>query len=120
MSAPSRPRKITKRRSSLAGFGVFAAEVIKKNTRMIDYAGELIPNGPECDAREDRYRAQGCIWVFHVNRKWSRDAGVGGNIARFINHSCTPNCWVEVKGQTIWVRAAKPIRKGEELTYDYN
>jgi SET domain-containing protein len=48
-----------------------------------------------------------------------RDAGVGGNIARYINHSCAPNCWVEVKGDTIWIRASRNIKAGEELTYDY-
>ena len=60
--------------------------------------------------------------MFRVNRNWSRDAAVGGNIARFINHSCTPNCWIEVdaKTKTIWMRAAKQIRKGQELVYDYN
>ena len=48
------------------------------------------------------------------------DAGVGGNIARFINHSCKPNCYIEIKDGVIWMRAAKTIRKGEELTYNYN
>jgi SET domain-containing protein len=101
------------------GYGVFAAEPISKNTRIIDYAGELIRNGKACDARELRYVEQGCIWVFRVNRAWSRDANVGGNIARFINHACKPNCWVEVVDKTIWIRAARTIRRGEELTYDY-
>ena len=87
--------RIVRRRSRVHGRGVFAAESISKNTRIIDYAGELLRNGKACEARETRYLAQGCIWVFKINRAWSRDAAVGGNIARFINHSCTPNCWVE-------------------------
>jgi SET domain-containing protein len=113
--------RILRRRSRLHGYGVFAAEEINKNTRIIDYAGELIHNS-KSGRREARYLEQGCIWVFRVNRAWSRDAAVGGNIARFINHSCTPNCWIEVdaKTKTIWVRAAKQIRKGQELVYDYN
>ena len=118
-----RPRPLTlpriiRRRSKLHGFGVFALEPINKNTRIIDYAGELVRNDAS-EAREERYLAEGCIWVFRVNRTWSRDAAVGGNIARFINHSCTPNCWFEVAGKTIWIRASRLIRKGEELTYDY-
>jgi SET domain-containing protein len=112
--------RIVRRRSPVHGYGVFAAEPIAKNTRIIDYAGELIPNDAECEAREERYLAEGCIWVFRVNRAWSRDAGVGGNIARFINHSCTPNCWFDVVGKTIRIRAARTIRRGEELTYDYS
>ena len=55
-----------------------------------------------------------------LNRLYVRDAAVGGNIARFINHSCTPNCYTIVKDQTIWIVAARNIRKGEELTYDYS
>jgi len=98
---------------------VFAAEPIKKNTRIVDYAGELVRNGPELDEREEEYLKHGCIWVFRVNRAWSRDANVGGNIARFINHSCTPNCYFQVVDKTIWIRAARDIRRGEELTYDY-
>ncbi len=100
------------------GFGVFALESITKNTRIVDYAGELVRN-TESEAREGRYLAEGCIWVFRVNRAWSRDAAVGGNIARFINHACRPNCWFEVVDTTIWIRASRTIRKGEELTYDY-
>jgi uncharacterized protein len=110
--------KIVRRRSRVHGDGVFAAEPIAKNTRIVDYAGELIRNADSA-AREERYLADGCIWVFRVNRAWSRDAAVGGNIARFINHSCTPNCWWEIVGTTIWIRASRLIAAGEELTYDY-
>ena len=111
--------KILRKRSKLHGYGVFAMEPINKNKRIIDYAGELITN-KQSENREDRYLSKGCIWVFRVNRNWSRDAAVGGNVARFINHACKPNCWIDVVDKTIWVRAAKNIRAGEELTYDYN
>jgi uncharacterized protein len=110
--------KIVRRRSTLHGTGVFAAEPIAKNRRIIDYAGELVRNR-EVGAREARYLRQGCIWVFRVNRVWSRDAAVDGNIARFINHSCRPNCWFQVVDKTIWIRASRTILPGEELTYDY-
>jgi len=118
MATPRTRPRIIRKRSTVHGSGVFAAEPITKNTRIIDYAGELIRND-KSEAREERYLAEGCIWVFRVNRTWSRDAAVGGNIARFINHSCRPNCWIEIAGTTIWIRASKAIRKGEELTYDY-
>ena len=111
--------RIVRRKSGIDGFGVFAAEAIAKNVRIIDYAGELLRNDEECEAREDRYLAEGHVWVFKINRAWSRDANVGGNIARFINHSCQPNCRFEVVDKTIWIKALRPIRRGEELTYDY-
>lgn len=118
MALLTRLPRIVRRRSKLHGFGVFAAEPITKNSRIIDYAGELVRTS-ECVDREERYLRDGCIWVFRVNRMWSRDAAVGGNIARFINHACRPNCWWEVAGKTIWIRASRLIRPGEELTYDY-
>lgn len=113
--------KIVRKRSKLHGYGVFAGEPINKNKYIVDYAGELIDN-KKSEKREDAYLNKGCIWVFRVNRNWSRDANVGGNVARFINHSCTPNCYaaVDAKTKTIWIRAAKRIEPGDELTYDYN
>ena len=118
MPTPRPLPRIVRKRSRLHGFGVFAAQAITKNTRIIDYAGELIHNS-RSGVREARYLKQGCIWVFRVNRAWSRDAAVDGNIARFINHSCQPNCWFQVVDKTIWIRASRSIRAGEELTYDY-
>ena len=110
---------IKKRRSRIQGWGVFATRTITKNTRIVDYAGEKISNR-ESLVREVRYLRAGHIWCFKLNHLYARDAAVDGNVARFINHSCRPNCYVQVVGQTIWIRAAKNIRRGEELTYDYN
>jgi SET domain-containing protein len=107
------------RRSRITGRGVYAAQRITKNSRIIDYAGEKIPVD-EADRRETRYQRKGRIWCFTLNRRWVRDAAVGGNMARFINHSCRPNCWVQIVSDVIWIRAARNIRAGEELSYDYN
>ena len=109
---------IEKRRSSIQGWGVFATRPINKNTRIIDYAGEKITNR-ESLKREARYFRAGHIWCFKLNRLYARDAAVDGNVARFINHSCRPNCYSQVIGDTIWIRASRNIRRGEELTYDY-
>jgi SET domain-containing protein len=110
---------IEKRRSRIQGWGVYATERIHKNKQIIDYAGEIISN-QESLRRERRYIRRGHIWCFKLTNRSVVDAGVGGNIARFINHSCDPNCYVHIKGRTIWIRAARNIRKGEELTYHYN
>lgn len=109
---------IVKRRSRIAGWGVYATRPITKNTRIIDYAGEKISTRASV-RRERRYLKRGHIWCFKLNNRWVRDAAVGGNIARFINHSCSPNCYSQIVGDTIWIRAARNIRTGEELTYDY-
>jgi hypothetical protein len=79
---------IEKRRSPIQGWGVFATRPITKNTRIIDYAGEKIPNR-ESLKRERRYLKKGHIWCFKLNRLCVRDAAVGGNVARYINHAST-------------------------------
>ena len=111
--------RIVRRRSKLHGWGVFALEPINKNRRIIDYAGELIDH-KESLKRETTYLERGEIWVFTVNRRWVRDAHVGGNNARFINHACRPNCYSQIIGRTIWIRAGRNIKAGEELTYHYH
>ena len=98
---------------------MYATKRIPKNTRIIDYAGEKISN-QESLRRERRYIKDGHIWCFKLTNRSVIDAGVGGNIARFINHSCHPNCYVHIVDGTIWIRAARTIRKGEEVTYHYN
>jgi SET domain-containing protein len=109
---------IIKRRSRIQGWGVFATRLITKNTRIVHYAGQKITNR-ESLKRELRYLKAGHIWCFKLNRLYARDAAVGGNVARYINHSCSPNCYTQIVDDTIWIRAARNIRKGEELTYDY-
>lgn len=118
MPIPNNMPRIRRRRSKLHGWGVFALESINKNKRVIDYAGEKILN-KDSQKREEKYLENGQIWCFRVNRRWTRDAGVGGNIARFINHSCKPNCYSNIIGHTIWICAGRNIRPGEELTYNY-
>jgi SET domain-containing protein len=110
---------IEKRRSTIHGWGVFATRTIPKNTRIVDYAGEKISN-QESLKRERRYIRSGHIWCFMLTNRTVIDAAVGGNQARYINHSCRPNCYVHIVDGTIWIRAARTIRRGEELTYRYN
>jgi SET domain-containing protein len=116
---PAPRRRIQRRKSAIAGWGVYALEPITKNTRIVDYAGERI-DWRESDRRERRHLANGHIWCFTVNRRAVIDASVGGNIARFINHACRPNCYTQVIDGIIWIRAARNIRRGEELSYDYH
>ena len=110
---------IEKRRLLLSITGVSRTSAISKNTRIIHYGGEKISN-TESLKRERRYIQKGHIWCFKLTNRTVIDAGVGGNVARFINHGCKPNCYIDIKKGIIWIRAARNIRKGEELTYDYN
>jgi len=111
-------KMLKKRKSKVHGWGVYTSQSINKNKRIVDYAGEKV-NAKESTKREIRYLEKGHIWCFKLNRAWSIDAGVGGNIARFINHACKPNCYSNVIDGTIWICAARNIKAGEELTYNY-
>ena len=111
--------RIVRRRSRIAGWGVYAAQPINKNTRIVTYDGERISHR-ESKRREARHVPRGRIWCFTVDARTVVDASVGGGIARFINHACRPNCYSQIIDGVIWICAARNIRSGEELTYDYN
>ncbi|MEO6221940.1 MAG: SET domain-containing protein-lysine N-methyltransferase [Vicinamibacterales bacterium] len=111
--------RIIRKKSTISGWGVYAAEPINKNKRILQYTGEKISSA-EADRRETRYQKNGQIWCFTLNRRWYRDGNVGGSTARFINHSCKGNCYSEVVDYDVWIRASRNIAKGDELSYDYN
>jgi len=112
------PPKLGRKRSQFHGWGIYTAEAINKNKRIIEYDGQKIKI-KESELREAHYLEKGQIWCFRINRRWARDANVGGNDARFINHSCSPNCYSSIIGHTILICAARNIDPGEELTYNY-
>jgi SET domain-containing protein len=111
--------RIVRRRSAISGWGVYAGQAIAEDTKIIEYKGELVSQS-EAWRREQGYLKRGRIWIFTINGSWARDAAYGGNIARYVNHACKPNCYSDIIGHTIWIIAGRAIKKGEELTYDYN
>jgi SET domain-containing protein len=110
---------LVRRRSAISGWGVYADQTIPEDVRIVEYKGELVTQA-EGWRRELRYLPRQRIWIFNIDERWARDAAVGGNIARYVNHACHPNCYTDVVDRTIWIIASRRIRKGEELTYDYN
>lgn len=116
---PRSPRLFTVRRSAIHGRGVFAAAPIVEGTRIIEYVGERISHA-EADVRYGgEYDPSAIVLLFIADKNTVIDAGVGGNSARFINHSCAPNCQsVREKGR-VFIEALRDISPGEELTYDY-
>jgi len=109
---------IEKRQSRISGSGVFATRPIPRNTFIVEYKGQKI-SAAESDRREKRYLARGRIWCFELSARTARDAAFGGNVGRYVNHSCRPNCYSDIVGDRIWIRALRDIKPGEELTYDY-
>ena len=110
------------RRSSRHGLGVFAVKPIRAGTRIIEYTGELISH----DEGERRYPTPPVgheeaehTYLLQLDDDRVIDANVGGNDARFINHSCAPNCEPMAAGDHMWIVSVRNIRVGEELAYDY-
>ena len=100
--------------SRIAGRGLFTAQAIKQGTRIIQYTGEKIPKG-----ESDQRLAEGNNYIFQLNARYDIDGKARRNKARYINHSCDPNCTVQLTTRTIWIVALRDISPGEELTYNY-
>ena len=120
------PKKIEARRSKIHGNGVFAVAPLKKGERVVQYKG-LLRTHAQTDKAYGGEPETGHTFLFTLNDKYVIDANVGGNVARWINHSCDPNCeavWDEAdsgkpKEDRILIEAIRDIRPGEELTYNY-
>ena len=120
MREAKRQRRIIVRNSPIHGRGVFALRKIPKGTRIIEYKGRLITD-KEADRRYSRaHEHSPHTMLFSVDGGWVIDATRHGNSARWINHSCAPNCEIEEEGQRVFIEARCDIGSGEELTYDYN
>ena len=108
------------RNSSIHGRGVFAAEVIPKGTRIIEYKGKRVKWSWASDAYPDVEGEPTHTFLFEIDDDWVIDANQKGNAARWINHSCNPNCEAVDEEGRIFIEAIRTIRPGQELGYDYN
>ena len=119
------PKRIAQRRSPIHGNGVFALVDIPKGTELVEYRGRRMTH-----AQVDRLYADvadnGHTFLFMVNDKYVIDANFEGNIARWINHSCRPNCEAVIeesdggpRKDRVLIQSIRTLRAGEELTYDY-
>ncbi len=111
--------------SKIHGTGVFALQNIEKDTRIIEYIGQKITRR-EGDKRSERRikkylnsKETGSVYIFELNSRYDIDGSYLYNKARYINHSCNPNCEVDIVKGRIWISSIKKIKKGTELCYDY-
>ena len=118
--AVPRKEKLQVRSSPIHGKGVFARVALKKGELVLEYLGAII-DWPEALRRHphDPSQPNHTFYFALDDEDGVIDGNDGGNRARWINHSCKPNCESETKGQRVWVRALRNIRAGEELNYDY-
>lgn len=119
-------KRILVRNSVIHGRGVFAADLIPKGTKIIEYQGARISSEKASELYGDNTE-HGHTFLFTLNDKFLVDGGVNGNSARYINHSCEPNCeaivyvnkdYDEIKDK-LWIEALRDIDAGEELCFDY-
>jgi len=107
------------RQSSIHGLGGFARKDIPKGTKIIEYTGEKIGNA-EADRRyDDEAMKRHHTFLFILNSRTCVDAAYEGNEARFLNHSCDPNCEAVITRGHIWIESIREIPAGTELLYDY-
>lgn len=108
------------RQSGIHGKGVFARKRIPAGTRIVEYRGERITTA-EADARyPEDFSVPYHTFLFALDDEWVVDAAHGGNLARWVNHSCDPNCEVVIENERLYIESLQSIAPGEELVYDYN
>ncbi len=95
------------------GQGLFAVVPIRKGDFVLEYTGRKIPTAVADSMKEARY-------LFEIDNDWTIDGSSLSNTARYINHSCDPNTEAEIDEDRIMITAVRAIKKGEELTIDYD
>ena len=112
------------RGSEIHGRGVYATTFIPKETKIIEYVGELIDKD-ESEKRGVSQQAKAvrtgdaAVYIFTLSKRFDIDGDVPWNTARLINHSCAPNCEAWIEGRKIFIHSLTDINAGDELTFDY-
>jgi uncharacterized protein len=125
MLKPKNSKYIEVRNSPIHGTGIFAACDISKGKKIIEYIGKKISKDEAEKIAETQFEkgekgSEGHVYIFEVNDDYDLDGNIPENTARFINHSCNPNCETEQdEKDKIWIIALRDIKKGEELSYNY-
>jgi SET domain-containing protein len=107
------------RTSEIQGTGAFAIRTIRKGTRIIEYLGQRVSWRTADKRYDDEKMSRHHTFLFTVDDKTCIDAAVNGNDARFINHSCEPNCRFDIRRNDAWIVSLRRIDPNEELLLDY-
>jgi uncharacterized protein len=121
MARPEKSSLIQVRRSGVHGRGVYARVPIRKGQRIIEYTGKII-SWDQANAEEphDPENPHHTFYFGLENGREVIDAKRGGNEARWINHSCAPNCETNERNGRVFIHALRKLQAGEELFYDYS
>jgi hypothetical protein len=113
-------RRIAMRQSKIHGRGVFAARWIGAGERIVEYKGRRITWDEADSLYPDEPEEPAHTFLFAVDEDIVIDANQDGNVARWINHSCDPNCEAVTEDDRVFIDAIRDIAPGEELLYEYN
>ena len=114
-----------RKKSKIHSSGLFAKTDITEGARIIEYRGLKVTKAQSdkiADVHIDENKKKGTIgavYIFTLNDRYDINGKVSWNLAKYINHSCDPNCETDIVRGKIWISAIKDIKKGEELSYDY-
>jgi SET domain-containing protein len=111
-------RRVVVRRSSVHGKGVFATRLLAAGERVLEYKGEVTA-WRNAVRRHRREGVEGHTFLFGLSDGRVIDGNCGGNSARWLNHSCAPNCESVEAGGRIFIHTLRPIEAGEELFIEY-
>lgn len=98
---------------------MFATREIAAGVRLIEYSGEILTSLQADERYPDTVHERHHTYLFAIDDDVVIDAAVNGNDARFINHSCDPNCDAVIDNGRIWIETIRDIEAGDELAYDY-
>ena len=112
------------RGSEIHGRGVYATSFIPKETKIIEYVGELIDKKTSEKRGVSQHAksletGDAAVYIFTLSKRFDIDGNVPWNTARLINHSCSPNCEAWIEGRKIFIHSLVDINQGDELTFDY-
>jgi len=110
-------QKYFRKKSGINNLGLFAKGDINKGEKVIEYKGKKFTHKQV--EENDRFDNSKAIYLFTLNERYVLDGDTKTNTAKYINHSCDPNCEVDIIKGKIWIIAIKDIKKGDELSYDY-
>ena len=114
-----------RKNSKIHSSGLFAKTDITEGARIIEYRGLKVTKAQSdkiADVNIDANKKKGTIgavYIFTLNERYDINGKVSWNLAKYINHSCDPNCETDIIRGKIWINAIRNIKQGEELTYDY-
>lgn len=99
-------------RRSRTGLGLFTESPIPKGACVIEYIGK--------ELTDEEYQKSNSLYIFEVSKKKTIDGAMRENTARYVNHSCRPNCEIDIIKGRVYIMAKRNIKVGEEISYDYD